>query len=219
MILDVQNLIKTYPQGDTRVIALDQVNFSVSPGESIAIVGPSGSGKTTLLSVLAGLESVDSGSVKVAGLDMTLMNEKELGKFRASHLGIIFQQFHLMPQLTALENVSLPLELAREPDALEIARKAIQSVGLGHRSNHLPEQLSGGECQRVAIARAYVVKPKVLLADEPSGNLDSSTGEQVMKLLFDLVRERETTLVLVTHNKELAKRCGRTITISGGQIQ
>lgn len=219
MILDVENLSKTYVQGTTSIEALSQVAFQMAPGETLAIVGPSGSGKTTLLSLLAGLELASQGSVAIKGQNIFSLTEMDLSLFRSKHIGIVFQQFHLMPHLSALENVSLPLEIQGDPKAQEKALDALKAVDLSLRKDHLPRELSGGECQRVAIARAIVVRPDLLLADEPSGNLDTDTGNRVMDLIFELVEKNKMSLVLVTHNHELAKRCHRQIVLRGGKVQ
>jgi putative ABC transport system ATP-binding protein len=218
MILSVSHVQKTYPHPSAPIQVLRGVNLDAQAGETIAILGPSGSGKSTLLSLLAGLDSPTSGSVTLAGKNLTAMNEESLARFRAKNLGIIFQQFHLMNNLTAKENVRLPLEISGTSEADAKARQALIDVGLGHRLDHFPHQLSGGECQRVAIARAIVVEPPLLLADEPSGNLDTTTGHQVMKLLFDLTKKNKMTLILVTHNEDLAKWCDKKLTLSEGRL-
>lgn len=217
-MIEVQNLSKRYKQGPTTVEALANVSFGLEIGETLAIVGPSGSGKTTLLSLLAGLESATDGSVRIHGQNLFSLSERDLSLFRARNIGIVFQQFHLMPHLTAVENVSLPLEIQGDPKSSEKGIEALRSVGLEHRKDHLPSELSGGECQRVAIARAIAVEPTVLLADEPSGNLDTDTGNKVMDLIFELVAKKGD-LILVTHDPELAKRCGKHISLLGGRIQ
>ncbi len=206
-LIDLKNLSKTFAQGEAAVKVFSNLNLNVNQGDTLAIVGPSGSGKSTLLSLIAGLDSPTSGEVTVLNKDLSTLSEKELATLRRNNIGIIFQQFNLFSHLTALENVSLPLELASDPDAFTKAQQALKQVGLENRTDHFPHQMSGGENQRVAIARALVVKPKLLLADEPSGSLDQKTGDQVMNLLFDLVRSTGTTLVLVTHNLELAQKC------------
>jgi len=218
MILQTKNLIKTFTQGNSQIHAVNNIDISISAGESIAITGKSGSGKTTLLSLLTGLESSTSGDVIILDNPITKMNEKELGSFRANNIGIVFQQFHLMPHLTALENVTLALEIANSDNIRGKAMEALTTVGLKNRVHHLPSELSGGENQRVAIARAIVNNPKILFADEPSGNLDSITGETVMNLLFDLTNKNKMTLVLVTHDEQLALRCDRKINISNGKV-
>jgi putative ABC transport system ATP-binding protein len=217
-ILKARQVFKQFAQGETPVQVLNGLELEVAKGETLAIVGQSGSGKSTLLSLLAGLDTPTQGSIELAGQALEALSEEELTVYRAKHLGIIFQQFHLMGNLTALENVSLPLEIARDPNATEKARVALEHVGLAHRTSHLPHQLSGGEKQRVAIARAIVVEPSVLLADEPSGSLDTATGHQVMKLLFDLVNRRNMTLILVTHNEELVHLCQRKLTLREGRL-
>jgi putative ABC transport system ATP-binding protein len=218
-ILRAVQIHKRFSQGETPVQVLSGLNLEVNPGETVAIVGQSGSGKSTLLSLLAGLDVPTQGSVELAGRALESMSEEDLTSYRAKHLGIIFQQFHLMTNLTALENVCLPLEIAGDRAAMEKAKAALEHVGLGHRAGHFPHQLSGGERQRVAIARAIVVEPSVLLADEPSGSLDTTTGHQVMNLLFELVNRRKMTLILVTHNEELVRLCQRRLTLRGGRLE
>jgi len=218
MMLNVSNLKKAYAQASTSIEVLCGIDLTLNEGDTVAILGQSGSGKSTLLSLLAGLDKPSSGSVVLAGEDLGQMTEANLSRHRAKNLGIVFQQFHLLPNLTALENVALPLEIAGIKGAEQLARSALAKVQLDHRSDHMPSQLSGGECQRVAIARAMVIKPAILLADEPSGNLDAATGESVMSLLFDLVRSERMTLVLVTHNPELAKRCDRQLHLNNGVL-
>jgi len=194
------------------------INLDIKRGETIGLVGPSGSGKTSMLMVIAGLERPTDGVVRVAGNDITHLNEDKLALFRREHTGIVFQNFHLVPTMTALENVALPLEFAGRAHAFEAAREQLDAVGLGHRVEHYPGQLSGGEQQRVALARAFVTEPTILLADEPTGNLDGKTGDTVMELLFDLHKRKGTTLLLITHAPELAKRCSRTLTMADGHI-
>ena len=195
------------------------VNLSIASNETISIVGPSGAGKTTLLMALSGLEKPSSGVVRVAGTDLTVINEDELARFRRQHVGIVFQSFHLVPTMTALENVALPLEFAAADNPAEQAKTALKKTGLGDRLDHFPGELSGGEQQRVALARAFVAKPSLLLADEPTGNLDRETGQMVMDLLFDLQKEHGTTLVLVTHDETLASRCHRSVHMVDGQFK
>jgi putative ABC transport system ATP-binding protein len=214
----VESLRKGYGQGDARVEVLRGVNLQIRNGETVALVGKSGSGKSTLLSLLAGLDQADGGSVTIAGKSITAMGEAELTRFRAANMGIVFQQFHLVSTLSALENVLLPLELLRRLNAAETARSLLEAVGLAYRAHHLPSQLSGGESQRVAIARALAINPSILFADEPSGNLDEETGEKVMDLLFRMVAATGTTLVLVTHDPDLAKRCGRVVHLEHGGV-
>ena len=194
------------------------VSLDVAAGETVAIVGPSGSGKTSLLMVMAGLERATSGSVMVAGHDFAALSEDELALIRGREIGIVFQSFHLVPTMTALENVALPLEFAGNRDAFRIAEDMLQEVGLGHRTSHFPAQLSGGEQQRVALARALAPNPRLILADEPTGNLDGKTGSQIIDLLFDLHRRRDATLVLITHDPALAERCERTVRMADGEI-
>jgi putative ABC transport system ATP-binding protein len=193
------------------------IDLAIAAGESVGLVGPSGSGKTSLLMTVAGLEPTQ-GRISVAGLDLGALDEDRLALFRRETVGIVFQNFHLIPTMTALENVAVPLELAGAADATARAREALLSVGLGHRLAHRPGELSGGEEQRVAIARAFVAAPKLLLADEPTGNLDRATGEQVMALLFELHAVRGTTLVLVTHEPALTERCGRLLVLDDGRL-
>jgi putative ABC transport system ATP-binding protein len=198
---------------------LKHVGLSVGAGESVAVVGPSGSGKTSLLMVIAGLERATGGSVRVAGHELAGLGEDALALIRGANIGIVFQSFHLVPTMTALENVALPLEFAGRPDAFEVARALLDEVGLAHRTDHFPAQLSGGEQQRVAVARALSAGPQILLADEPTGNLDGKTGEHVVDLLFDLQRRRQATLVLVTHETRLAGRCGRVVHMADGRVE
>jgi putative ABC transport system ATP-binding protein len=197
---------------------LKGVSLSVARGQSVAIAGPSGSGKTSLLMILGGLERATSGDVQVAGRDFNALGEDQLALARGADIGIVFQSFHLVPTMTALENVALPLEFAGVANAQGIAREHLIEVGLGQRADHFPAQLSGGEQQRVALARALAPRPKIILADEPTGNLDGKTGRQVIDLLFGLQRRREATLVLVTHDERLALECERTIRMADGRI-
>ena len=220
MILKVDNIYKSFPQaGSGPLEILNGISFGMNRGETLAIAGQSGSGKTTLLSLLAGLDSPDSGNVILDHEDLNQLNEDRLAKFRAAKIGIIFQQFHLMPHLTAEENISLPLEILKSEHIEERTNEALTQVGLENRRNHLPGRLSGGECQRVAIARALVVKPSILLADELTGNLDSRTGGQVADLLFDLVHSINMTLIMVSHNLELAARCKQQLRLVDGKLQ
>jgi putative ABC transport system ATP-binding protein len=198
---------------------LKDVNLSVQPGESVAVVGPSGSGKTSLLMVVAGLERASRGRVEVAGHDFNGLDEDALAVVRGPNIGIVFQSFHLVPTMTALENVALPLEFAGKADAFGTARALLDEVGLSHRVDHFPAQLSGGEQQRVAVARALSPRPQIVLADEPTGNLDGKTGELIADLLFDLQRRRQATLVLVTHENALAGRCARVVRMADGGIE
>jgi putative ABC transport system ATP-binding protein len=202
-----------------RVHILKDIDLHIGRGEAIGLVGPSGSGKTTLLMVLAGLERADTGSITVAGSDLRKLNEDELARFRGRNVGIVFQSFHLIPTMTALENVAVPLELAGEADARDRARVELAMVGLAERLHHYPAQLSGGEQQRVALARALAPNPAILVADEPTGNLDEATGKQVIELLFAGHVERGTTLILVTHDNALAQRCDRIVRLRSGRIE
>lgn len=195
------------------------IDLTITAGETIGIVGPSGSGKTSLMLLMAGLEQVTSGRLYVNGRDLATMTEDQLALWRRQEIGIVFQAFHLIPTMTALENVAVPLELAGQRDAFATARSALDSVGLSHRLQHYPSQLSGGEQQRVALARALVGRPKLLLADEPTGNLDLETGQRVMALIFDLARAHGSTLVLITHDPALAARCDRIIHLADGRIR
>jgi putative ABC transport system ATP-binding protein len=205
-------------RGAARVHILKGVSLDVNQGEAVGLVGPSGSGKSTLLMTMAGLERPDSGRVRIAGQDLGPMDEDALARFRGTHVGIVFQSFHLLPTMTALENVAVPLELAGAADAFARARAELDAVGLGARLDHYPAQLSGGEQQRVALARALAPHPAILVADEPTGNLDEATGAQIVDLLFALKRERGATLVLVTHDSSLARQCDRTIALRSGRI-
>jgi putative ABC transport system ATP-binding protein len=205
-------------QGAARVHILKDIDLHIGTGEAIGLIGPSGSGKSTLLMVMAGLERADSGTVAVAGENLTTLNEDALARFRGRNVGIVFQSFHLIPTMTALENVAVPLELAGAPDAEERAREELTAVGLGQRLDHYPAELSGGEQQRVAVARALAPNPAILVADEPTGNLDEDTGVQIIELLFAGHLKRGTTLVLVTHDAALAARCGRTVRLRSGRI-
>ncbi len=221
-MLEIKRLTKGFTQGERLIEVLKGVDFSLEKGEVVAILGQSGSGKSTLLSLLAGIEAPDSGEMKLEGQSLSALTEDELTVLRGQKIGIIFQQFHLLPHLTALENVSLPLEIHGKLNAFEVkqaAQKALDDVGLGHRLDHFPNQLSGGEKQRVAIARSMVVGPDLLLADEPSGSLDEGTGEKVMEIIFNLVKEKKKAMILVTHNKELAARCEKTFVLEGGFLK
>jgi putative ABC transport system ATP-binding protein len=197
---------------------LSDISLEISSGEAVAVLGPSGSGKSSLLMVAAGLESVTSGEIVVAGRTISELGEDGLARFRCGRIGIVFQSFHLIPTMTALENVAIPLELAGQPDAFRRARDELATVGLGNRTDHYPSQLSGGEQQRVALARAVVTRPSVLFADEPTGNLDTHTGAEVADLLFAIHQRSRATLFLVTHERELAKRCNRIVCLQDGRI-
>lgn len=209
---------KHYTQGGERITALDGVSFKVKSGDSLSVIGHSGSGKTTLLSLLSGLEFCDGGKISMGETIVSDFSDAEFTHFRAHNMGIVFQQYHLMPHLTALENVLLPLQINKIPRARDTAREILVQVGLEKRIHHLPSQMSGGENQRVAIARAMVHAPKVLLADEPSGSLDLKNGEMVMDLLFQMSEDAKTTLILVTHDEDLAKRCHKVVHLKGGKV-
>ena len=209
----------TLTAGSGPVNILNGVSLTVEQGETLAVVGPSGSGKTTMLMLMAGLERPSSGSVRMAGADLTAMGEDDLARFRRENLGIVFQAFHLIPTMTALENAALPLEFAHNPQARNLALEALVQVGLGHRAGHYPSQLSGGEQQRVALARAFAPRPRIILADVPTGNLDEDTGARVMELLFKMQAEEKATLVMVTHDRNLAGRCDRTAVMHSGRME
>jgi putative ABC transport system ATP-binding protein len=200
------------------VNVLRGIDLSVGRGEVVSVVGPSGSGKSTMMMIMAGLERPTEGTVQVAGHDLGNMDEDRLARFRRDHVGIVFQAFHLIPTMTAVENVAIPLEFAGRRDAFERARAGLEAVGLGHRLTHYPGQLSGGEQQRVALARAFSTEPSLLLADEPTGNLDGETGAHVIALMFDLARRLGTTLILITHDQGLAARCDRIVRLADGRI-
>ena len=216
--MQVRDLHLTVQSSAGPVNILRGIDLDIDTGAAVGVVGPSGSGKTSLLMVLAGLERASAGSVRVAGHDLTAMSEDGLARLRRSCIGIVFQAFHLIPTMTALENVAIPLELAGDPAATDRAEANLRAVGLGHRLTHLPGQLSGGEQQRVALARAFAPAPRLLLADEPTGNLDRATGESVMDLMFALREQRGSTLMLITHDPDLADRCGRIVHIADGQV-
>ena len=218
-ILSAENVSKSVSFAGAPLNILHDVSFNVAAGDSLAIVGASGSGKSTLLGLLAGLDTPSSGTVMLAGQTMSALNEDGRAALRASNVGFVFQQFQLLPALNALENVMLPLELAGRPDARVNARAILERVGLGTRMTHYPRQLSGGEQQRVALARAFVGAPSVLFADEPTGSLDSETGAQIVELMFAMNAAAKTTLILVTHDESLARRCSRQIRLSGGRLQ
>ncbi len=218
-VLKVDNLTKTYRSGNRELTVLDQVNFEVAIGDTLSIVGPSGSGKTTLLGLCAGLDVASSGSVMLDGRALERMTEDQRAAVRNQLVGFIFQNFQLLQTLTALENVMVPLELKKRKDAKDKAMELLEKVGLADRLTHYPNQLSGGEQQRVSIARAFANEPKILFADEPTGNLDTETGEMVENLIFKLNEEEGTTLILVTHDLELAARTHQSIHIKGGKLQ
>jgi putative ABC transport system ATP-binding protein len=216
-VLEARKLRKEVTSPEGMLTILDDVSFAVAAGETLAVVGASGAGKSTLLALLAGLDEPTAGSVFLAGIELSALDEDGRAAVRAQHVGFVFQSFHLVPSLTAHENVMLPLELAGRRDARAAARAVLEQVGLGPRLGHYPRQLSGGEQQRVAIARAFVTRPAVLFADEPTGNLDTATGQRVIELLFDLNAANGTTLVLVTHDREIAARCGRILQLDAGR--
>ncbi len=217
-VLEARSLRKEVTSPEGMLTILDDVSLTIGAGETVAIVGASGAGKSTLLALLAGLDEPSAGSVWLAGIELSALDEDGRAEARAKHVGFVFQSFHLIPSLTAIENVMLPLELAGKSDARGTARAVLQQVGLGPRLGHYPRQLSGGEQQRVAIARAFVTRPAVLFADEPTGNLDTTTGHRVIELLFDLNAANGTTLVLVTHDREIAARCNRVIELDAGRM-
>ncbi|CAH2599587.1 putative ABC transporter ATP-binding protein YbbA [Rhodovastum atsumiense] len=217
-LVEVRDLRLTVQSSAGPVNILQGIDLQVAAGEAVGIVGPSGSGKTSLLMVLAGLERATGGRVQVDGNDLTAMSEDALARFRRQSVGIVFQAFHLIPTMTALENVAIPLELAGVAAAFAQAEASLRAVGLGHRLTHRPGQLSGGEQQRVALARAFAAAPRLLLADEPTGNLDRATGDAVMDLLFSLQAERGSTLMLITHDPALAHRCSRIVHVADGRI-
>lgn len=217
-MLEVKNLTKVYQSGNKSLTVLDHVNFSIQAGDTFSIVGPSGSGKTTLLGLCAGLDRATSGSVILNGIALDNLSEDERAEVRNQHVGFIFQNFQLIPTLTALENVMIPMELRKEKNIAKSAKELLGRVGLGDRWDHYPTQLSGGEQQRVSLARAFSNNPKILFADEPTGNLDEETGEKVEALLFDLNKDMGTTLVLVTHDLDLANKTQKIIKLKGGKL-
>ncbi|MBT7261972.1 MAG: ABC transporter ATP-binding protein [Desulfobacula sp.] len=219
MILELNNVCKSFRQPRSGMIkVLNKVSFSLDIGETNAITGQSGSGKTTLLSLIAGLDIPDSGKILLQGEDLCSMKENRLSRYRATKIGIVFQQFHLMPHLSARENISLPLEILKHQYITDRVDDMLAKIDLQDRQHHLPGQLSGGECQRVAIARALIIKPALLLADEPTGNLDIKTGEKIARLLFDLVEKENKTLILVTHNPDLADQCRKIRKLEQGNL-
>jgi putative ABC transport system ATP-binding protein len=217
-IIQVSNIVKSVKDSSGVLTILQRVSFNLQEGESVAIVGASGSGKSTLLSIVAGLDTPTSGEVKIVGVDFFALDEDGRAALRGKQMGFVFQSFQLLPHMTALENVMLPLELRGDTDAKAAAIEMLKRVGLGERLNHYPKVLSGGEQQRVALARAFVVRPAILLADEPTGSLDHTTGQQVMDLMFELNRERGTALLLVTHDSKIAASCSRQLTMTAGQL-
>ena len=218
-VIKLSEVHLTLGSGASKVHVLKGIDLEIGHGQSVGVIGPSGSGKSTLLMVMAGLERIDEGSIHLAGEDFSDLNEDQLAAFRGRNIGIVFQSFHLIPNMTALENVAVPLELAGQDDAFTRAAAELEAVGLGGRLNHYPAQMSGGEQQRVAMARALVPKPKILIADEPTGNLDEDTGDQIADLLFAQQKQRDMTLVLVTHNAALASRCERILRVHSGEIE
>lgn len=217
-ILDIKNVSKIYQSGNHSLTVLKDINFSIAKGETVAITGPSGSGKTTLLGLCAGLDQATTGSVRLNGVQLDTLTEDQRAAVRNQNVGFIFQNFQLLPTLTALENVMVPLELRGEKNSKVHAMELLNKVGLADRASHYPVQLSGGEQQRVSLARAFSNKPALLFADEPTGNLDAETSEKIIKLLFDLNKDAGTTLVIVTHDLDLANRTNRIIKIKGGEI-
>ncbi|SDX43449.1 ABC transporter ATP-binding protein [Aequorivita viscosa] len=217
-ILKITGLEKTYSSGNKQLTVLHDISFDVEKGQTFSIVGPSGSGKTTLLGLCAGLDTPSAGSVALCGSNLNSLNEDQRAQLRNKEVGFIFQNFQLLPTLTALENVSVPLELQGDKSATSKGRTLLEKVGLGDRVNHYPSQLSGGEQQRVALARAFANNPSILFADEPTGNLDTETGEKVIQLLFDMNKEQGTTLVIITHDMELANRTQQILKLKGGKI-
>lgn len=217
-VIEVAGLGKTVDNGGEPLVILQDIAFTVMPGETVAIVGASGSGKSTLLGLLAGLDVPSAGEVRLDGTGLNGLNEDARASLRGRLLGFVFQSFQLLPSLTAVENVMLPLELAGVAGAGETARQWLAQVGLGQRLRHYPKHLSGGEQQRVALARAFASNPRLVLADEPTGNLDAATGHQIIELMFELNRKQGTTLILVTHDEEIAARCGRTLRIQAGRL-
>ena len=209
---------KTVKSGDSDLVILREIDLAVDPGEALAVVGASGSGKSTLLAILAGLDTPTAGEVRIDGRDLFSLDEDQRAELRGRSVGFVFQSFQLLPALTALENVMLPLELSQNAQAEELSVEMLRRVGLGERLQHYPKHLSGGEQQRVALARAFVVRPKLLFADEPTGSLDAESGAAVIRLLFEMNREYGTTLILVTHDEQLASRCQRTLRLVAGRI-
>ncbi|MGE3973621.1 MAG: ABC transporter ATP-binding protein [Bdellovibrionales bacterium] len=218
LLLQVRSVSKSFVQGTNRIEVLKNLELSVRKGETVAILGESGSGKSTLLSLLAGLDKPDKGNILIDSFDISQMSEAELTNVRGQLLGMVFQQYHLIPSLNALENISLPLDIQKQVDAEVRSKNALAQVGLSHRASHLPHQMSGGECQRVAIARAIVPRPLLLLADEPSGNLDVNTGTHVLDMMFDIIKTNHMTALFVTHSEEVARRCQRRVHLKNGQL-
>lgn len=219
MSLVLRDVRKSFHQSEIEIQVLKGLDVVIEAGQVVSVVGQSGSGKSTLLSLLAGLERADSGEILVDKVNIENLTEQQITLFRAQNIAIVFQQYHLISHLTTLENVMLALEILRMKNAKERAEEVLKELGLGHRLTHFPSQLSGGECQRVAIARALVVKPKILLADEPSGNLDAHTGEKVMDVFFEVIRKYKITTILVTHSESLAKKCERILHLEDGMLR
>lgn len=217
-ILNVANLKKSYQNGQKDLVVLDDISFEIEAGETFAIVGPSGSGKTTLLGLCAGLDRADTGKIELCGTELNSLNEDERALLRNKEVGFIFQDFQLLPTLTAQENVAVPLELQGAKDATTVAKELLGKVGLSERLHHYPSQLSGGEQQRVALARAFSNRPSILFADEPTGELDEATGQKIIQLLFNLNKAAGTTLVIITHDMELAEKTQRILRLKGGKI-
>jgi putative ABC transport system ATP-binding protein len=218
-VLSARGIGKTVKSGDSDLVILREIDLAVTPGEAVAVVGASGSGKSTLLAILAGLDTPTAGEVHIDGRDLFALDEDQRAELRGRSVGFVFQSFQLLPALTALENVMLPLELSQDAQAEELSVEMLRRVGLGERLHHYPKHLSGGEQQRVALARAFVVRPKLLFADEPTGSLDAESGAAVIRLLFEMNREFGTTLVLVTHDEQLASRCQRSVRLVAGRIE
>ena len=217
-VLIARGIGKTVKSGDSDLVILREIDLAVTPGEAVAVVGASGSGKSTLLAILAGLDTPSAGRVEIEGRDLFALDEDQRAELRGRSVGFVFQSFQLLPALTALENVMLPLELSGKDDAEQLSKQMLGRVGLGERLQHYPKHLSGGEQQRVALARAFVVRPRLLFADEPTGSLDADSGAGIIRLLFEMNREYGTTLVLVTHDEQLASRCQRVVRLAGGRI-
>lgn len=218
MSLTIKNVFKSYQQGLEKLVILKDLNLEVKTAELIAIVGASGSGKSTFLSLVAGLDSFDQGEIMINNQKINALNKKQMTQFRAETIGFVFQQFHLISHLTAFENLALPLQILNRPFTEEFILAELNNVGLRERAQHKPTEMSGGECQRLGVARALITKPALLLADEPSGNLDTETGRKVMNLFFAQIRKTKTTTLLVTHDMELAKSCDRTLILKDGQL-